>query len=97
MLNREQLEQFQARLSELLARTPAKDLEANFQAMLNALFGRLDLVTREEFDVQREVLKRTREKLDRLEAELAALERAGEQSTATEAKTPSFNRTEELP
>ncbi len=75
MLNREQLEQFQSRLSELLSRSPAHDLEANFKAMLNGLFGRLDLVTREEFDVQREVLQRTREKLEKLEAVVAELER----------------------
>ncbi len=42
--------------------------------MLSSLFGRLDLVTREEFDVQREVLARTRQKLTDLEARVAALE-----------------------
>jgi ubiquinone biosynthesis accessory factor UbiK len=52
------------------------DAEQNFRATLQAGLARLDLVTREEFDVQAAVLKRTREKLEALEARLAALERA---------------------
>ncbi len=48
-----------------------EDLERNFKGLLTGTFERLDLVTREEFDVQRRVLERTREKLEDLEAELA--------------------------
>ena len=51
-----------------------QDVETNFRAVLQAGLARLDLVTREEFDVQTAVLKRTREKLTALEARLAALE-----------------------
>jgi BMFP domain-containing protein YqiC len=69
------LEQLQGRVSEVLANSPAKDLDANLKAMLNAFFARLDLVTREEFDIQVEVLRRTREKLEQLESKLADLER----------------------
>jgi BMFP domain-containing protein YqiC len=50
------------------------DLERNFEALLGSTFEKLQLVTREEFDVQRRVLERTREKLIRVEAELEALE-----------------------
>lgn len=50
------------------------DLERNFEALLGSTFEKLQLVTREEFDVQRRVLERTREKLSRVEAELDALE-----------------------
>jgi ubiquinone biosynthesis accessory factor UbiK len=50
------------------------DAEQNFRAVLQAGLARLDLVTREEFDVQAAVLKRTREKVASLEARLAALE-----------------------
>lgn len=50
------------------------DAEQNFRAVLQAGLARLDLVTREEFDVQAAVLKRTREKLEALDARLAALE-----------------------
>ena len=63
------------RVRELLAQSPAADLEKNLKAMLTGLFSRLDLVTREEFDIQRQVLLRTREQLTRLEAQLAELER----------------------
>ncbi len=51
------------------------DLERNFEALLSSTFEKLQLVTREEFDVQRRVLERTREKLTRVEAELEALEK----------------------
>jgi len=50
------------------------DMEQNFRALLSDLLDRLELVTREEFDVQRKVLERTREKLDALERELVALQ-----------------------
>ncbi len=50
------------------------DLEENFRAVLQAGLTKLDLVTRQEFDVQAAVLRRTREKLELLEARLAALE-----------------------
>jgi ubiquinone biosynthesis accessory factor UbiK len=51
-----------------------RDLELNFKGVLQAQLTRLDLVTREEFDVQSAVLRRTREKLEALERRLAALE-----------------------
>lgn len=50
------------------------DAEQNFRAVLQAALSRLDLVTREEFDVQAAVLKRTREKLEAIDARLALLE-----------------------
>lgn len=63
------------RMREVLARSPAADLEKNLRTLLQSLFARLDLVAREEFDVQREVLARTRAKLEELEAKLAELEK----------------------
>jgi len=51
-----------------------QDVEKNIHSLLQASLGKLDLVTREEFDVQRKVLARTREKLEQLEQTLAALE-----------------------
>jgi len=63
------------RMREVFAQSPAADLEKNVRAMLASLFERLDLVTREEFDVQRQVLLRTREQLTRLEAQFNELER----------------------
>jgi ubiquinone biosynthesis accessory factor UbiK len=52
-----------------------RDLEANFKAVLQSGLSKLDLVTRQEFDVQAGVLRRTREKLEALEGRLAALEK----------------------
>ena len=51
-----------------------QDVEKNIKAALTSTFAKLDLVTREEFEVQTEVLKRTREKLEALEKRLAELE-----------------------
>jgi hypothetical protein len=67
-------EEIDQKMREILARSPAADLEKNLRALLQSVFARLDLVTREEFDVQREVLARTRSKLQDLEAKLAELE-----------------------
>lgn len=68
------LEDLQRKLSELIAQSPARDLEKNLRAALAQGFTKLDLVTREDFDVQREVLARTRARLVELEAKVAALE-----------------------
>ncbi len=56
-------------------RTLQEDVEENFRSVLRAALSRLDLVTREEFDVQAAVLRRTREKLETIESRLAELER----------------------
>ena len=69
------LDDLSARFSELAAASPAKDIEKNARAMLGGLFSRMDLVTREEFDVQSEVLARLTEKLAILETRLAELEK----------------------
>lgn len=67
-------EEIGARINEVLAASPARDIEKNLKAALTGWLGRLDLVTREEFDVQAQVLARTREKLQELETRLARLE-----------------------
>ncbi|MEW5889090.1 MAG: accessory factor UbiK family protein [Pseudomonadota bacterium] len=74
MVNPNILDEIAARLSELVSASPAKDLEKNARALLGSVFARLDLVTREEYDVQREVLARTRDKLAALERRIAELE-----------------------
>lgn len=65
---------FQARMSDLLKHSPAKDVERNVKAMLSQGFSKLDLVTREEFDTQAQVLLRTRARLEELERRVAELE-----------------------
>jgi hypothetical protein len=68
------LDELSRRMNDLISATPAKDIEKNLRALLSSTFSRLDLVTREEFDVQLEVLRRTREKLHQMEARVAELE-----------------------
>lgn len=76
MLDPKTLEEFGAKMSALFANSPAKDIEKNAKAMMGGFFAKLDLVTREEFDIQAQVLARTREKLQALEARVEALEKA---------------------
>jgi BMFP domain-containing protein YqiC len=68
------LSDLQTKISEVLQQSPAKDIEKNMKAMLNQGFSKLDLLTREEFDIQSEVLQRTRARLEALEARVAELE-----------------------
>jgi len=70
------VEDLQQRIAALLDGTPAADLQKNLKALLAQQFARLDLVTREEFDIQREVLATAREKIAQLEAKVAELEKA---------------------
>jgi ubiquinone biosynthesis accessory factor UbiK len=68
------LDDLQRRVTGLLENTPAADLQKNLKALLTQQFAKMDLVTREEFDTQAQVLARTREKLEALERRLAACE-----------------------
>ena len=76
MIDTKPLDELARRVAALIAATPAKDVERNLRALLASALGRLDLVTREEFDIQSQVLARTREKLKALEARVEALEKA---------------------
>ena len=82
MLSPKSLDEISARISEMIAASPAKDIEKNARALLASAFARLDLVTREDFDVQVAMLARTREKLTELEARVAALEAAAQKTAA---------------
>jgi BMFP domain-containing protein YqiC len=73
-MNESFLKELSARLAAMAAANPAKDLEKNFRGMLSSAFTRLELVSREEYDVQTQVLARAREKLTALEARVAELE-----------------------
>jgi hypothetical protein len=64
----------QAKIDQAIKNSPAKDIEKNVKAMLNQGFSKLDLVTREEFEVQTQVLAKTRAKLETLETRVAELE-----------------------
>ena len=79
--NQNFFDELSTKIRETLANSPARDIEKNVRAMLTAGFARLELVTREEFDVQSELLARTREKLTELEARLARLEQGAARET----------------
>ncbi|GGX09156.1 accessory factor UbiK family protein [Undibacterium macrobrachii] len=64
----------QAKMQQALENSPAKDIEKNLKAMMSQGFAKLDLVTREEFDIQAQVLAKTRSKLEALELRIAELE-----------------------
>ncbi|MDY0021172.1 ubiquinone biosynthesis accessory factor UbiK [Arenimonas caeni] len=80
MIDLAKVDELARKLTELVPpglKEARADLEQNFKATLQAGLNRLELVTREEFDVQRAVLLRTREKLEALEKRLAELEARG--------------------
>lgn len=64
----------QSKINQAMETSPAKDIEKNVKAMMSQGFSKLDLVTREEFDIQTQVLAKTRAKLEALEAKVAQLE-----------------------
>ena len=82
MLNEKIFEDISSKLSAVANSSPAKDIEKNMRALLAQGFAKLDLVTREEFDVQTQVLARTREKLAALEALVAELEAQRNKTTS---------------
>ncbi|MFC5513656.1 accessory factor UbiK family protein [Massilia jejuensis] len=64
----------QGKINQAMESAPAKDIERNVKAMMTQGFSKLDLVTREEFDIQAQVLAKTRAKLEALELRVAELE-----------------------
>jgi ubiquinone biosynthesis accessory factor UbiK len=71
------LNELQARLGELFRASPAADLERNMKALLTQGFQRLDLVTREEFDIQQELLTKLRLRVVELERRLEDAQKSG--------------------
>jgi BMFP domain-containing protein YqiC len=68
------LDELSAKVREVVASSPARDIEKNLRAVLVAAFEKLELATREDLDIQQKVLARIREKLASLEARVAELE-----------------------
>ena len=76
MLDAKKIEELADKFSQSIppgAKAFQQDIEKNFKQMLQSLIGKMDLVTREEFDVQKKVLARTREKIEMLEKKLDEL------------------------
>jgi ubiquinone biosynthesis accessory factor UbiK len=73
-------EDVQKKVMDAVKESPAKDLEKNVRGLMNQGFQKMDLVTRQEFDIQTQVLAKTRAKLEELEAKIIALESRSSQS-----------------
>jgi len=74
MLNNEKITEISNKIRQIVKDSPLPDIEKNIDALLKSMFTKMELVTREEFDVQTEVLKRTRQKLEELEKKLSEIE-----------------------
>jgi BMFP domain-containing protein YqiC len=74
MFDSNKINEISNKIKEVVSSSPLADLEKNINALLKSMFTKMELVTREEFEVQAEVLRNTRQKLDLLEAKLAELE-----------------------
>ena len=74
MLNKETLQNLSNKIRDIIKDSPISDIEDNINALLKSTFTKMDLINREEFDVQTEVLKKTRTKLEALEIKITDLE-----------------------
>lgn len=74
MLDAQKINEISNKIKEVVSSSPLGDVEKNLNALLKGMFTKMELVTREEFEVQAEVLRNTRQKLELLEARLAELE-----------------------
>ncbi|MFZ3087399.1 MAG: accessory factor UbiK family protein [Methylotenera sp.] len=74
MLDSQKINEMSNKIKEIVSSSPLGDVEKNINALLKSMFTKMELVTREEFEVQAEVLRNTRQKLELLEAKLAELE-----------------------
>ena len=74
MLKQSIIDEVSEKVKKIMENSPAQDMEKNIRAILQSIFTKMDLVSREEFEVQQQVLLRTREKLSDLERRIAELE-----------------------
>ncbi len=74
MINSDKISDLSNKIKEMVRESPLGDIEHNINALLKGAFTKMELVTREEFDVQSEVLRLTRQKLEALEAKLTSME-----------------------
>jgi ubiquinone biosynthesis accessory factor UbiK len=74
MIDNRLFEELRQKIDEAFRASPAQDIEKNLRALLAAWFDRLDLVLREDFEVQKKLLERAQAKLAELEARIAELE-----------------------
>ena len=74
MIEKERIQEISDKIRQVVENSPISDINDNINALLQGMFVKFDLISREEFDVQTLGLKRTREKLEALEAKIESLE-----------------------
>lgn len=74
MIDKNKIQEISDKISKIIENSPISDIEENINALLQSTFTKLNLISREEFDVQTQVLKRTRLKLEDLEKKIDALQ-----------------------
>ncbi|MBL6685639.1 MAG: accessory factor UbiK family protein [Methylophilaceae bacterium] len=74
MTKRKKIQEISDKIREVIRNSPIEDMENNINALLKSIFTKMDLINREEFDIQTEVLRKTRLKLEAMEAKLRELE-----------------------
>ncbi|PPD56834.1 MAG: phosphoheptose isomerase [Methylotenera sp.] len=74
MIDTSKVEELSNKIKEIAASSPLADIDKNIHALIKGALTKMELVTRDEFDVQAEVLRHAREQLTKLEAKLEALE-----------------------
>ena len=74
MIDKNKIQEISDKISKIIENSPISDIEENINALLQSTFTKLDLISRDEFDVQTQVLKRTRLKLEDLEKKIDALQ-----------------------
>ena len=74
MIEKERIQEISDKIRQVVENSPISDINDNINALLQGMFVKFDLISREEFDVQTLVLKRTRGKLEALEAKIESLE-----------------------
>ena len=74
MIDKNKIQEISDKISKIIENSPISDIEENINALLQSTFTKLDLISRGEFDVQTQVLKRTRLKLEDLEKKIDALQ-----------------------
>ncbi len=75
MLKKEEIQNLSNKIKELVKDSPISDMEDNINALLKGTFTKMDLINREEYDVQTEVLKKTRAKVEALETKIKDIEK----------------------
>lgn len=86
MLNSDKAHKISSKIKEIINESPLAETEKNAHALLQGAFTKMRLISREEFDIQTEVLRKTQQKLALLEAKLAVLEATHNQQQSTETK-----------